>query len=99
MISYTPLNIYYSSGIQTQSHHLQQHMKDQIALENRQVHMLFGVVTLFFVGYALRMVLNINELHLILTKGADEGKCRVRLPSWIHVSKVYGKSGLLILID
>ena len=31
-------------------------MKNQLTLENRQVHMLFGVVFLFLAGYALRFV-------------------------------------------
>ena len=60
-------------------------MKNQITLENRQVHMLFGVVFLFFVGYALRFVLNVNELHSILNNNDDKSKCPSALPSWIHV--------------
>ena len=75
----------HSSGLHQQSHHFQRQMKNQITLENRQVHMLFGVVILFFVGYALRFVLNVNELHSILSNNNDKSKCPSELPSWIHV--------------
>ena len=75
----------YAIGIQTQSHHLQRQMKNQITLENRQVNMSFGVVLLFFIGYALRLVLNLNELYSTLNKEDDKKECPARLPSWIHV--------------
>jgi hypothetical protein len=31
-------------------------------VENRQAHTLFGVVTLFFLGHALRIFLNLHEI-------------------------------------
>ena len=80
------LCILYFKGIQTQSHHFQLQMRNQITLENRQVHMLFGVVILFFVGYALRFVLNVNELHSIISTNEEKQDCPGILPTWIHVS-------------
>ena len=74
-------------GLQTESHHFQLQMKSQLTLENRQVHMLFGVVFLFLSGYALRFVLNLNELHSILIPKNGNDSCPNTLPSWIHVSK------------
>ena len=74
-------------GLQTESHHFQLQMKNQLTLENRQVHMLFGVVFLFLAGYALRFVLNLNELHSILIPKNGNDACPNTLPSWIHVSK------------
>ena len=77
----------YFPGISTHSYHASQQMKNQIALENRQAHMLFGVVTLFFIGYTLRMVLNVNELHVMLTRSKEEAEhCPVVFPFWIRVS-------------
>ena len=49
--------------------------------------MLFGVVILFFVGYALRFVLNVNELHSIISTNDEKQDCPGILPTWIHVSK------------
>ena len=49
--------------------------------------MLFGVVILFFVGYALRFVLNVNELHSIISANEEKQDCPGILPTWIHVSK------------
>ena len=74
-------------GLQTESHHFQLQMKNQLTLENRQVHMLFGVVILFLSGYTLRFVLNLNELHSILIPKNGSNSCPNTLPSWIHVSK------------
>ena len=61
-------------------------MKNQIASENRQAQMLFGVVTLFFIGCLFRMVLNIEEIHQSLTK---EEKCKYVVQFWIHVSLLF----------
>ena len=58
-------------------------MKNQIALENRQTHILFGVVSLFFIGCILRIILNIEEIHQFLTK---EEECDYVVRYWIHVS-------------
>ena len=77
----------YFSGIQIQCNHSKQQMKNQIASENRQAHMLFGVVTLFFIGCTLRMVLNIEEIHQTLTKDPD---CGYVVRFWIHVSWLLG---------
>ena len=54
--------------------------------ENRQTHMLFGVATIFIVGHSLRIALNIQELHwLVSGRGVNadaslacerEGICR-----------------------
>ena len=79
--------LFYNLGLQTESHHFQLQMKNQLTLENRQVHMLFGVVILFLSGYTLRFVLNLNELHSILIPKNGSNSCPNTLPSWIHVSK------------
>ena len=79
--------LFHILGLQTESHHFQLQMKNQLTLENRQVHMLFGVVILFLSGYTLRFVLNLNELHSILIPKNGNVSCPNTLPSWIHVSK------------
>ena len=58
-------------------------MKSQMATENRQAHIVFGVVLLFFIGCILRIVLNIEEIHQYLTK--DEN-CGYITKDWIRVS-------------
>ena len=36
--------------------------QDQLKIENRQAHTLFGVVFLFFLGHTLRIILNLEEM-------------------------------------
>ena len=64
-------------------------MKNQVASENRQAHIVFGVVALFFGGCILRIILNVEEIHQLLTK--DE-KCDYVVRYWIHVSCEFYKS-------
>ena len=39
----------------------------QMRAENRQTHMLFGVATIFIVGHSLRIALNVQELHWLVS--------------------------------
>ena len=64
------------------SNRSKQQMKSQIASENRQAHIVFGVVVLFFIGCIPRIVLNVEEIHQELTK--DEN-CDYVVRDWIHV--------------
>ena len=42
--------------------------------ENRQTHTLFGVAAIFIVGHSLRIALNIQELHwLVSGRGGGGG--------------------------
>ena len=70
-------------GLQIHCNQSQQQMKTQITLENRQAHIVFGVVSLFLIGCVFRIILNVEEIHQYLTK--DE-KCDYVVPYWIRVS-------------
>ena len=37
----------------------------QMKVERRQAHTLFGVVSLFFIGHAVRIVLNLHEIFAV----------------------------------
>ena len=39
----------------------------QMRAEHRQTHMLFGIATIFIIGHSLRIVLNIYELHWLVS--------------------------------
>ena len=39
--------------------------------ENRQTHMLFGVAAIFILGHALRIGLNIQEMHWLVSGRND----------------------------
>ena len=58
--------------------------------------MLFGVVILFFVGYALRFVLNVNELHSIISANEEKQDCPGILPTWIHVSNFWATAFVFV---
>ena len=58
--------------------------------------MLFGVVILFFVGYALRFVLNVNELHSIISTTEEKQDCPGILPTWIHVSNFWATAFVFV---
>ena len=73
----------YIPGLQIHCNQSQQQMKTQITLENRQAHIVFGVVSLFLIGCVFRIILNVEEIHQYLTK--DE-KCDYYIPYWIRVS-------------
>ena len=73
----------YVPGLQIHCNQSQQQMKTQITLENRQAHIVFGVVSLFLIGCVFRIILNVEEIHQYLTK--DE-KCDYVVPYWIRVS-------------
>ena len=39
--------------------------------ENRQTHMLFGVAAIFILGHSLRIGLNIQEMHWLVSGRND----------------------------
>ena len=56
----------------------------QMAVENRQSHTLFGVAGLFVLGHMLRILLNLHEMANI--KRAAESNCLAAWPLWAMVS-------------
>jgi len=69
-------------GLQIASNRSKQLMNSQIATENRQAHIVFGVVLLFFVGCILRIVLNVEEIHQELTRDKN---CGYVTKEWIYL--------------
>ena len=66
-----------------------QQERDQMKVESRQAHTLFGVVFLFFVGHTLRICLNMEELFV--SRATPEYKlrnedCGSPIPFWALVS-------------
>ena len=82
MFKYLISHQYVFIGLQIASNRSKQLMNSQIATENRQAHIVFGVVLLFFVGSILRIVLNVEEIHQELTRDKN---CGYVTKEWIYV--------------
>ena len=62
-------------------------------IENKQAHMLFGVIGLFFFGHLFRIALNVNDIYLFSFReinATTNCDCATEIPLYAMVSiKIY----------